>query len=95
MKPAVMDVMIALASARDKAHILVDGLERDVVEGLCEVALNVILGNIPASDDQLRSLRRFKKDLLDLTDSKTSETRAHRLLRKPGLVSSVVDIVTQ
>ena len=68
---------------------VIEALSREALEELTEATLNVILGNIPSSPEQLRSLRHHKQDLLELTGAKTSETRRRELLQKGGLFRSV------
>lgn len=70
---------------------LVDGLERDALLDIAETALNIIIGNIPTSEAQLRELRRHKRELLELTDTNTSLNR-RKLLLRGGLAKRVLTI---
>ena len=72
---------------------VIEVLSREALEELTEATLNVILGNIPSSPEQLRSLRRHKQDLLELTGAKTSGARRKELLQKGGLFRSVAHAV--
>ena len=86
-----VEIFRALQDARREAHVLVDALEREVIEELCELALNVIIGNIPTEPDQLQRLRRFKKELLSITDPDASPSKVLRNLRKKGVVVDILD----
>ena len=86
-----LEVFRALQDARREAHILVDALERKLIEELCEVALNVIIGNIPTEPDQLQRLRRFKKELLAITDPSASPAKVLRNLKEKAVVTNILD----
>ena len=83
-------VLRALESVASEAHVLVEALDRDALHILCEVALNVIIGNIPSNEEQLSRLRRFKKDLLLLTDPLTKQASVERIVKRPGLVANIL-----
>ena len=85
------ETLAALANA--KATVLadlVDGLERETLLDIVDVALNIIIGTIPTDELQLNDLRRHKRALLELTDSKTTFERRAALLRGNGLMTKRV-----
>ena len=69
---------------------LAEGLERETLLDIVDVALNIIIGNIPTDESQLKALRRHKRELLELTDTKTSLTRRVDLLRGNGSMTRKV-----
>lgn len=54
----------------------------DFLQALCEIALNLLKGNIPLSNCQYAKLKRQKKIIRLLADKKTSLKRKHRALKK-------------
>lgn len=66
------------------------GLERDVLRDIIETALNAIIGNIPTDERQLRDLRCHERELLELTDAKTSPARRVGLLYINGLLTKKI-----
>ena len=87
-----IDVMLALRDAGEMAHRLVPALEADAIAALCETALNVILGNIPSSPQQLARLRQHRKDLLAITTPNSARLKRSNGLSKAGVVESVLDV---
>ena len=87
-----IDVMLALRAAGDEAHLLVPALEATAIAALCETALNVILGNIPSSPQQLSRLRQHRKDLLTVTSDDSGLAKRSNGLSKTGVLASVLDV---
>lgn len=54
----------------------------DFLQALCEIALNLLKGNIPLSTSQYKKLKRQKKIIRLLADHKTSLKRKHQVLKK-------------
>ena len=90
---AAQELVRALAGVRAAARAdVLDGLDDEAVRLLAETALNVIIGVVPTSGDQLRRLHRHREQLLELTASKTSGARRRELLvNDNGLLNGVVD----
>ena len=89
-----VDLVSALKEVKDSLRgDVLEALDASAVRELAEVALNVILGTIPASREQLDALRRHKQDLLELTGAKTSGARRRALLKNPRLFHEVATIV--
>ena len=88
--PPGVSLMSALKDLNDSLRVdIMDALDKNAVEDLAEAALNVILGHIPASNEQLGKLRRYKSELLELTAGNTSEKRRLAILKGRGLFRSV------
>jgi len=84
------ELLVALRDLKDDLRVAaLEALEKSAIEDLAEAALNVILGVIPTTEEQLASLRRHRKDLLELTGAKTTVARRVQLLGKGGLFRSV------
>lgn len=54
----------------------------DFLQALCEIALNLLKGNIPLSGSQYQKLKRQKKIIRLLADKKTSLNRKRQVLKK-------------
>ena len=57
---------------------------------LRECALNVIRGNVPLSKHQFNRLKKFKRDLRDLSKKKTSAKRRLHIEQKGGFLPSLL-----
>jgi hypothetical protein len=71
-----------------RASIL-DALNKEAILVLSETALNVVLGQLPASEEQLSALRRHREELLLLTKASTGVEKRRRALKRGGLFKSV------
>ena len=94
MPPTIRDVqvLLALKDAREQARHLVHVLDREAITALCETAQNVIIGNIPTTPQQLAKLRQYKKELLLITRSSTTDATVAKTFERPGLVDIVLDV---
>ena len=54
----------------------------DFLQALCEIALNLLKGNIPLAPSQFRNLKRQKKIIRLLADKKIGLKRKHQVLKK-------------
>jgi hypothetical protein len=66
-----------------------DALSKEAIIALSETALNVVLGQLPASEEQLSALRRHREALLRLTMARTGVEERRRALQRGGLFKSV------
>lgn len=71
----------------------------DFIQALCEIALNVLKGNVPLSTAQYNKLKRQKKVIRLLADKRAGLKRKHQTLMKQSggfllpLLSTVVPII--
>ena len=70
---------------------LLDGIDKGAILALTEVALNVILGTIPADKRQLVKLRQHRDKLHELTKHSTSLRRREGLLREKEVAKVILD----
>ena len=49
-------------------RVIVNNTSSDFVKALCEIALNVLRGNIPLSDKQYKQLKRKRKSIKLVVD---------------------------
>ena len=64
--------------------------DRDVVDTICEVCLNVLKGNVPMSPEQKRRLSKHKHTLRRLASSSRSSDKAKRVLVQKGVFLSAL-----
>lgn len=57
---------------------------------LRECALNVIRGNVPLSKHQFKKLRKYRKDLRELSHKRTSLKRRLKIEQKGGFLASLL-----
>jgi hypothetical protein len=88
----LMSSLYAMGEAT-RASIL-DALDKEAILALAETALNVVLGQLPASEEQLSALRRHREALLRLTKAHASLAERRQTLKHNGLFKSVFDIAT-
>ena len=70
---------------------LLDGIDNEAILALTEVALNVILGTIPADERQLVKLRQHRYKLHELLKHSTSLPRRERLLSEKDVGKVILD----
>jgi hypothetical protein len=68
----------------------VEKCDRGFLDCLSECAKNVIKGNVPMNDRQLKSLRREKKNLRQLSLKKTSLKKKRKILQKGGFLGALI-----
>ena len=69
------------ATPRKRKDIIAYG-SPDFLQALCEIALNLLKGNIPLSPSQYKTLKRRKKIIRLLADKKIGLKRKHQVLKK-------------
>lgn len=69
------------ATPKKRKDILIHG-SPDFIQALCEIALNLLKGNIPLSPSQFKKLKRQKTIIKLLSDKKTTLKRKHQVLKK-------------
>jgi hypothetical protein len=74
-----------------RASVL-DALNKEAILALAETALNVVLGQLPASEEQLRELRRHREALLRLTKARSGVEARRQSLKRAGLFKSVYEV---
>jgi hypothetical protein len=64
--------------------------DRGFLDCLSECAKNVIKGNVPLNERQMKSLRREKKNLRQLSVKKTSLKKKRRIIQKGGFLGALI-----
>jgi hypothetical protein len=64
----------------------------EVTKAICECAHNVLKGNVPLDPAQFKKLKRYRKQLLLLTDKKVSNKQKSNVLQKGGFVGSLLSV---
>lgn len=86
------------AAPKKRRDILAHG-SPDFIQALCEIALNVLKGNVPLSKSQYSKLKTRKKVIRLLVDKRTGFKRKQQALAKqtggflPILLSTVLPIL--
>ena len=64
----------------------------DLIQALCEIALNLLKGNIPLNPVQYRKLKKQKKIIRLLADKKTGLKRKHHVLKNQtgGFIGAIL-----
>ena len=80
-----------MANARPNVNkALVQTADRDLVECLCECALNVLKGTVPLTPTQKRKLARHKQGLRTLSARKTAVTKKKAVLQTGGFLPALL-----
>ena len=58
--------------------------DKDLVQSICECALNVLNGNVTISKQNMDKLKRYKSTLRLLVDKKCSVSRKHTAIKQKG-----------
>ena len=70
---------------------MLDGIDKEAILALTEVALNVILGTILIDERNLKKLRQHRNKLHKLIKHSTSLRRREGLLREKGVAKVILD----
>ena len=74
-----------LARGSDKQrHGVIQGANKELMNCLCECALNVLNGNIPLKPSEKKKIKKYKRHLRVLSDRKTGAQKKKRVLRQKG-----------
>lgn len=82
-----------------KRRTFLNLFESNIRRALQEVSYNLLEGNIRVSDEDKKRLRRYRRALRELADSKTKRRRFQKLIVQsgrgliPGLIALVSTIV--
>lgn len=75
----------------DKAkRNLIKTCDRQLIDCFCECSKNILKGNVPLKEPQLRKLRREKKNLRTLALKKTSLKKKRKILQKGGFLGALL-----
>jgi hypothetical protein len=64
--------------------------DRGLIECLCECSKNILKGNVPLKEAQLRKLRREKHNLRTLVLKKTPLRKKRKILQKGGFLGAIL-----
>ena len=77
------DTLHFMAKAKPKVNkALIEARDKELINCLCECALNVLKGNVPLSHDQKRKLARHKTGLRTLIAPKTSGNKKKKFCKQ-------------
>jgi hypothetical protein len=66
---------------RNRRSLLIDG---EILNGVCECALNTLKGNVRLNKKQKKILTKYKKDLRLLANKRTSKNRKKQIIIQKG-----------
>lgn len=84
-----------LSKANPKARkVVLRSADRDLVDCLCECALNILNGNVPLTQAQKRRLSKYKLVLRRMASGKRSSLKAkRRLIQTGGFIAGILPVV--
>ena len=65
-------------------RVIVCGSSTDFIDALCEIALNVLRGNIPLTDKQYAQLKKKKNIIRLIADKKVKHLRKKKTINQSG-----------
>lgn len=69
---------------------IIGGAPNEVVNCLCEVALNILKGNVPLDNKQKTSLSKYKSGLRSLAKKSTSQKKKRQILQRGGFLGALL-----
>ena len=75
--------VLAKGTAKQKQGLIL-GADKQLIDCLCECALNVLNGNIPLKPSDKRKLKKYKNNLRYLVDKKVSVQKKKKTLNQKG-----------
>jgi len=64
--------------------------DREIIDCIAECSKNVLKGNVPLNDAQMRKLRPRREDVRALATKKTSVTKKRKILQKGGFLTALL-----
>lgn len=75
--------VLAKGTAKQRRGLIL-GADKQLVDCLCECALNVLNGNIPLKPSEKRKLKKYKQNLRSLVNKKVSVQKKKKTLNQKG-----------
>lgn len=69
---------------------LIKDCDKKLIDCFCECSKNILKGNVPLKRNQLKRLRREKKNLRTLALKKTSLKKKRKILQKGGFIGAIL-----
>lgn len=63
---------------------------KDFIETLVEICINIIKGNVPLSSAQFKRLKRFHKQLKQVTLKSTPQKKKRRVFQQGGFLGALL-----
>lgn len=78
---------------------IINNANADFINSLCEIALNILRGNIPLSTKQYKLLKKKKRVIRLVADKKVSHSKKRKFLNQTGgfllpLLGSAIPFIT-
>jgi len=88
------DILNLLASSkRDDKKILIENADKKLLEAICESADNLLVGNLPITDEIKAKLKKHRKSLVKLADNTTIEEKKKILNQKGGFINILIPAI--
>ena len=85
------DVLNVLVKTKPKVQkAIIQTADKDLVNCLCDCALNVLKANVPLTPSQKRKLARHKQGLRALISPKTSVSKKRKVLQTGGFLPALL-----
>ena len=69
---------------------LIKECDKSLIDCFCECSKNILKGNVPLKETQLKKLRREKKNLRSLALKRTSLSKKRKILQKGGFIGALL-----
>lgn len=79
----LLSTFCSLKKKNDKQKLL-KAFEQCVLRASQEIAINTLRGNVPLTDQQKQTLRRYKNALQSLSSQRTSKRQKKRVILQQG-----------
>jgi hypothetical protein len=86
------ELLHALAKAKLKmCKCIIEGADKDLVDALCECALNVLYGNVPLTKEHKTRLAKHKNSLRELVSHpRQNQEKKKTILQKGGFLAALL-----
>jgi hypothetical protein len=90
---------LLLKATPKQRRVILEAAADELIVTLCEVALNVVHGNIPLTPQQYQKLKRRRSEIKIVADKKVGVRRKRRLINQQGgfllpLLSAAIPFIT-
>ena len=88
------DMLNLLASSkRNYKKILIDNADAKLLEAICESADNLLIGNLPITEENKHALKKHRKSLVKLADNTSIEQKKKVLNQRGGFLNILIPAI--
>ena len=94
LRKAAPVIMALSKSPRSIRNSVIESAPNELVDCICECAHNLLKGNVSLSPVQFKRLKRYRKQLRQLTAKQATRKEKRTILQKGGFLGIIAPIIS-